>query len=512
MQITAAPRYALLPLLAMFGLGAADAQPSSDRAAWLADYSLLKQSMERDYSNLAWFASNEAGVDLPDLDRRTTAALAGAQTREQARAAVTAFVQAFHDGHFSVLAPPPTDAGAVEAEPAQRDLARDGAAAACAALGYANRSPVAFSLPFESLAGFELVDEGAATSFRSGIVEAAGTRIGILRLRNFGTSQYPAECERAWKTASVAERRDPEAFEHRVEDRWLASLAAAVSRLRRRGPSAIIVDVGSNSGGSEIADWAARLFTDAPLRSAPLLMTSGPLALEYLDEEAGLLTKAKAAAADSRSREAADDALRAISARRAAAVQGCALNWVWNERRAWNSIGCSRLSDVGFASGVVAYQAPKLVPDRAVARRIYWPSAADEFRGSWPGPTFVLTNGTTYSAAEMFAAVLQNNRAAKIVGTRTGGDGCGFMIDTTPLTLPALGLRLRMANCVRLRSDGTSEVAGISPDLAVAPRQGESPRARAVRVLKSVQAELARIRAERPSIFSSVLERRSLRA
>jgi hypothetical protein len=48
---------------------------SFDRNSWLQDYAALKQALEKRYSNLAWFASPEGGVDLPALDRRTLAAL-----------------------------------------------------------------------------------------------------------------------------------------------------------------------------------------------------------------------------------------------------------------------------------------------------------------------------------------------------------------------------------------------------------------------------------------------------
>jgi C-terminal processing protease CtpA/Prc len=121
---------------------------------------------------------------------------------------------------------------------------------------------------------------------------------------------------------------------------------------------------------------------------------------------------------------------------------------------------------------------------------VYWPALVDPWRGSWTGPTYVLTNETTYSSAEMFAAVLQNNNAARIIGTKTGGDGCGFMAEGKPLTLPHSGLRFRIPNCVRLRSDGTDEVAGITPKISILPTDGESPRGRAARLLAAIVREL----------------------
>src|ERR1043166_4393094 len=70
-----------------------------DRGAWLRDYAALKQALEARYSNLAWFASPEGGVDLPALDKRTVAALRAAASDDDAREALLSFVRAFHDGH-----------------------------------------------------------------------------------------------------------------------------------------------------------------------------------------------------------------------------------------------------------------------------------------------------------------------------------------------------------------------------------------------------------------------------
>jgi C-terminal processing protease CtpA/Prc len=92
----------------------------------------------------------------------------------------------------------------------------------------------------------------------------------------------------------------------------------------------------------------------------------------------------------------------------------------------------------------------------------------------------------------MFSATMRDNGAAKIVGGRSGGDGCGFMGDAPPLTLPHSRLRFRIPNCMRLRADGTDEVAGVAPDLPVVPAEAESDRARAARVLRTISADLGR--------------------
>ena len=110
---------------------------------------------------------------------------------------------------------------------------------------------------------------------------------------------------------------------------------------------------------------------------------------------------------------------------------------------------------------------------------------------AWIGPVYVLTDGQTYSSAEMFAAVMQDNAIGQTVGVTTGGDGCGFMVDAVPPMLTHSRMSLRMPNCVRLRRDGRDEVSGIVPDIPVLPTQGEDSRQRAVRLLGLLAADNA---------------------
>ena len=63
----------------------------------------MKSELEKSYSNLAWFASAQSGVDLPALDRRTKAVLAQAHSDAEAHLAIRDFVTSLHDGHFSEL-------------------------------------------------------------------------------------------------------------------------------------------------------------------------------------------------------------------------------------------------------------------------------------------------------------------------------------------------------------------------------------------------------------------------
>jgi len=461
------------------------AHAAFDRGAWLRDYAALKQALEKRYSNLAWFASPEGGLDLPALDKRTLAALRTAASDDEARETLLSFVRAFHDGHFSQLPSLQPAPAATIAPPPSPEYRRNDAATGCAALNYAPYNRPQFSLPFESLPGFRLVADGIGTPFRAGVVNG----IAIVRIPVFEENSDQGLCLAAWKRDDVWDA-DGKLLRDRlrqiVERAWYDALARLLRTFRDDGAAAVVVDIGNNSGGNDSGDIAARLFTAKPLRSSPLwLSRDAAAATPYFDEAIGELREA--ARLDPAS-SLVRDTLAAFTARKEQLKEGaCALDWVWRERRAWSGDRCRRLIDAGSAGGPLAYLGADAVKDVEVARRLHWPAVVAPLWGSWNGPLYVLTDSRTYSAAEMFAAVLQNNGAAKIVGTRTGGDGCGFVNDPGPVVLPHSGLRFRVPNCVRLRADGSDEVAGVTPDLPVLPRDGENARARAMRVLEAVR-------------------------
>jgi hypothetical protein len=222
-------------------------------------------------------------------------------------------------------------------------------------------------------------------------------------------------------------------------------------------------------------------------------MHAGQLGAKYMDEQLQGLNDALAAhAGDTKIEAALRPAVEAFERRKRESLQPtCDLSWVWREQRRFDPAKCAGLVDAGFASGQVDYLAPDtLAPDAAAA--LYWPSVVDPMRGAWNGPVYLLTDAGTASASEMFAALMRDRGVAKTVGVHTLGLGCGSMVESAPVTLPHSHLSFRVPNCVRLRADGTDEVAGIAPDFPVAPTANESPRARAARVLAVIDQDLRR--------------------
>jgi hypothetical protein len=459
-------------------------------AGWRQDYTALKHEMEQSYSHLAWAASPASGVDVQSLDRRTRLALDAARSDADASAAIASFIAGFHDGHFAIVVTP-EQAGAAP-EPPARSPDTD-AHAACAAFGYGPVTRVAFSLPFESLDGFKMQSDGIASAFRSGTLSVREHRFGLVRIPRFRATEYPTVCVETW-SALHANGSVPTAaaVQDAINAEWLRELAARLATLRAQRVEAIVVDVGGNGGGNDLGEWAARLFTSREVHSARLLMHTGSLGAKYMDEQLEALRQARAAHAGDAAIEPA--LVRAIEEferrKRESLQQPCDVSWVWREQRRFDPAKCSGLIDAGSASGALDYLAPGTAPDAAAA--LYWASAADPMRGAWDGPVYLLTDAGTASAAEMFTALMRDSGIAKTVGVRTLGLGCGSMLEAQPLTLPHSRLSIRIPNCVRLRADGTDEVAGIAPDFPVLPAVNESPRARAARVLTVIVEDLRR--------------------
>jgi hypothetical protein len=481
----------LCSLLAERGSAAMAAQHPFSKEDWLADYASLKQELERSYSHLAWFGSPQSGTDLVALDGATRSALEHAATDTDASVAITRFVEGVRDGHFAATAAPSPVGGTFQ-EPPLVERAAD-ARTACAAFGYAPVTRIGFSLPFESLSGFELTSDGVTTPFRAGIIEQGERRFGIVRIPRFRPAEFPQLCESTWQSLRarhIAPTRS--AIRDHVDAEWLHALGARLRELSAKRVNALVIDIAGNGGGNDLGDWAVRLFTRSPVHSAPMLLAASAVAIPYFDEQLEGLGRVLNAndRLPTATRAALEQAVSDFRRRkRDASGVPCDMSWVWHEQRAWGTSPCTRLIASGFASGALDYLEPGRL-DAQAALALYWPGIADRERGAWSGPAYVLTDASTGSAAEMFAALMRDRGIAKTVGLHTFGLGCGYMDYDAPFVLPHSGRAFNIPNCVRLRSDGTDDVAGVAPDLPVDLLDGESTRGRAVRALNAIAADL----------------------
>lgn len=486
--------HCLIALASLWLAPAASSATTLDRAAWQSDYAFLKSALERADPNITWLGSPQGGVDLPSLERRTQAGLSASEGDADARQVLLAFVAGVHDGHFAEL-PYQQVAAATTPAPPAAVLDPTDPVGGCAALGYALVQRTSFSSPFETLPGFHLEADGVREDFRAGVIVMPNQlKLGLVRISWFRPTGFPSACERAWaKLRATGKSVTDDAIDDEIGPLLFGELVGQLKRFKAEGVDAVIVDVGSNNGGNDSGDWVARFFTTRPMHSARLRMTDALLSAPYFDGQIATLEAAAKRATAADADAYVKPALARFEASRAALGQStCDLSWVWRERRAWGAGGCDRTVDAGSAGGPLDYLPAQAIQDPSLASALHWPTAVRDYWGAWSGPTYVVTDKKSYSSAEMFAAVISDNGAAKTVGDKTGGDGCGFMTAATPVILPHSHLRFRIPNCLRLRADGTNEVAGISPDLPVPALEGESDRAHALRILDAVSSDLRR--------------------
>lgn len=480
-----------LMVMALSMAFASHAAPGIDREAWRGDLAVLKQTLQDDYAHLAWVASTQSGVDLPALEHDAQQAIATAGSDAQAEQALRTFLAGFHDGHLKLLDRQAT--GASAPTPAAVDPRTLDASTGCAALGVLDEGRHDYSVPLQALPGYHATAGGADPALRSGVIALAdGRRLGLLRLHEFDALRYPGLCHRLWGQLRHADAVND--MRATLNDAWVAEIAATLRRFQQQGVDAVLVDVGTNPGGDDSGDTLARLFSNAPVQSAPLWVSQSAAGRDYLQEQY----------------ERIDDALRHhhpdatarpllvqqrdrfAASLRATQAPPCDMTWVWQAPRDWPALPCRQLVAAGSSGGPLATPAVDAISDFLIAHRLDWAQDLRRHWAAWQGPVYVLTDAKTASSAEMFAARLQDNRIARVVGSTTGGYGCGFMSPPPPRTLPHSQLRMRIPNCVRLRADGSDEVAGISPDLPIDMPANAPARARAQRVLDEVGADLAR--------------------
>lgn len=223
-----------------------------DPDPWLADYARLKHAMAQGYANLDWQVARR-GIDLPALDRETTAALRDAHSHVRAFLALRGFVRRFDDPHFRLRpgerpAPAPSVASAgLPADDIDPQAGQD-----CGAAGY-EEGDHAFRAPFARLPGWRPL---GGDDFPIGLVG----NTGVLRIAQFGEDRYLAACRAVFRPG-IGLR----ALKLAVRARQQMALQQAIGRLRKEGATRLLVDVSGNGGGTEWVSDVVSLMTDKSL-------------------------------------------------------------------------------------------------------------------------------------------------------------------------------------------------------------------------------------------------------
>jgi len=463
---------------------AADAFAEAPRSeAWLEDFEQLKREMAAHYANLDW-AVAERRMDLKQLGEQTAARLREAQSDSQARQAIESFVRAFGDGHFHVQWPSENRPAA----PAKKDAANNDKpsplASLCDRLDFRERRR-APGIAFDRLPGFEPHHTADSKYFPVGVLVLPNSkRIGLLRIAIFSEHWFPDLCERA--ASELGLHKDSpcdEACGDRVELKAADLLTAALERqlaaLQAASIDALLVDITGNGGGSDWVEPAARVLTRKPLRSPRIgFIKHAHWAKDFQSRLADIERDAAQATGPRRDvlKRAADTYRRAL----AAAKEPVARDAVWQNKPVPALV--AKDPEI-FATGIFPFARKGDFPETPSSALLFSPSRYRYHEGAYSGPLLVLVDQNTASAAELFAAILEDNAAAIVLGSPTFGVGFGYTNGGIPTLLKHSRAEVKMPDGVRFRSDGTNEAAGITPRVLVPWHANDSAYQRAARVL-----------------------------
>ncbi len=271
-----------------------------------------------------------------------------------------------------------------------------------------------------------------------------------------------------------------------MANRLLAQLSAQLREMANRKLDALIIDIGGNGGGTQWVEPVARTLAAKPLRAPRLRFIRHPhwvramqSRLEILESD---LQRQDLTRAQSRMLIRAKRQVRQLLAE---ARSPCDKSRIWE--RAEKRKPCSMLNATPiFTTGIESYAAPGSLAGLRAKSVLFSPSLYEYQESAIRLPLIVLVDRHTASAAEYFAAMLQDNQAATIIGEKTYGSGCGYTDGGLKIALPNSRLQVWMPDCARYRLNGSNEVEGITPDLTIWSREGDET-ARLEKLLRALR-------------------------
>jgi hypothetical protein len=407
-------------------------------------------------------AIQDRKMDLPRLRSDTEEKLRNAKNESEARRILERFIEGFGDGHLAIDWENPSSN---RADAVNGDL--------CGRLGYNARLKPGLDL--SGLTTFTpLETPAAARFFPGGLIRLPNQSVvGTIRIGLFSGHAFPEACREAAKTLRLSDQASCDdncsnAVELQVANLLTAALRARAKELATAGATALLVDLTHNGGGSDWVEAAVRELSSVPLRDARFAFIKHPHWTENLKEELGDVQADLKKQKDSERllTEAAETLTAAITQTQ----DVCNLTEVWETGKP----SCSMLvKNKLFVSGILDYAKPGSFSALQSKSILFHPLRYSYSEEPDRLPLFVLVDRDTWSSAEYFAALLQDNHAATILGESTGGAGCGYTNGGISTRLKNSGAAIKMPDCVRFRSDGSDEVDGITPDLSVPwPRHG----------------------------------------
>jgi len=458
---------------------AVDGAPAFTTERYLADFEQIKRELAERAPNLDW-AVAERGVDLKQLASDTEAALNEASSDDEARTALRSFLVALGDGHISLEFP--DEKAAIPPS--------WGTASICRSLGYEEEQRPD-GMPFERLGGRKL-ETGDSAAFPIYVADLPGGKLGILRIPSFYEWGYYEFCPLA--VAEIGLPDDGECNEacgaaigQKSAQLLTEAVARQIEKLKAEGIEALAVDITQNGGGSLWLDPVARMLTGTKLKAPRLAFTRTQ---SWRDSLSANLAAVDADLANPIvglvHRDVLDEAKGLLTEALAAAKLSCDRSGIWDGVKP----ACSLMAP-GFlyATGTRDYAPPGEYGLLSSGYALFFSSFYAYREGLWNGPLYVLMDEGSASAAEHFATILKDNRAAVLIGEPTFGAGCGWMSNgDMPVVLKESRGELHIPDCIWTNTKGENEVAGIEPDITVPWRFYDNAFQKGRRVMTALKA------------------------
>ena len=272
-------------------------------------------------------------------------------------------------------------------------------------------------------------------------------KVGFVKIPSFLSLHYPDVCAAEWETyrKSLSGECDKECKDKFiyviVPNRLLQHFEAAINNLRKEKVSALVIDLANNGGGNDWVGAVTRMVTKKPILCGQFGFVRHQHWIKNIEgkikdfkeqiKEATVTEKTK--------KELAQAELDLVEAKKS-----CDRSQIWKDKNF------------------------KAKCDVIVKRQVDDCDVDAEFKfktGVYEGPLYILANNNTASAAEDIVGRLKESEAAKIIGSKTHGSGCGFTNGGIDLKLKNLNLKVRMSDCARYLRTGVNEVEGIAPSL-----------------------------------------------
>lgn len=426
---------------------------------WLADFNQLLNAISLHYANFEWLA-HDRHVNLPLLKQRTEDRLRSAKSDAERRQAIESFLHAFADAHVEVRWELTGADHSARPPSAMQPF--------CDRLGYDWQDSNG-GIDWSIVPEFTGIRDSDSQDFPAGILRLPGKpALGVIRIGWFSEYAHPGICRAAQRERAISDEAPcdnscQEQFQLGVADLLTGALERRIRSLEKDGAAQLMIDVTGNGGGTNWVEPAARVLSPIHLKSPRYAFVKDQHWVKQLRERLTAV-QADLAEAPVRRRQQLEDAAATLRHGIDVASKPCALTAYWQQQDV--KPGCSNLeANLLYTSGILPYAEPGEFAGLKSRWVFFYPSRYDYAEGTNHLPLIILVDSDTGSSAEYFSAMLQDNKAATIVGQVTVGAGCGFTDGGIKTRLDNSGADVRLPDCARLRSDGSNEVSGIVPDI-----------------------------------------------